>query len=92
MIRTSQGAAALERELRLSLPPLQLAAVCARGGLGWSGLGDSVFPTVVPDARDPQVESLPWSALTPAGAGLSPQGGFHSAGSPPNLPHTHLLP
>lgn len=73
MFRTSQRAVAVERELPLFLPPLQPAAV---HGVGWGGVGGSVFPTALPDARDPQVESLPWSSLTPAGAGLRPPQGF----------------
>lgn len=52
-----------------ALSPTSATRRCA-----WGGVGDSVFPTMVRDARDLQVESLPWSALTPAGAGLSPPG------------------
>lgn len=57
------------RARAIALSPTSAARRCA-----WGGVGGSVFPTVVPDARDPQMEFLPWSALTPAGAGLSPQG------------------
>lgn len=82
MFRTSQGAAAVERELRLSLSHLCSPPLC----MGWGGLS---LPNVVRDEHDPQVESLPWSALTPAGAGLRPQGlSFCRLPSQP-FSHTH---
>lgn len=48
----------------------------------------SVFPAMVSDTRDPQVESLPSSTLTPDRAGLSPPG-FSFCRFPS---FTHMLP
>lgn len=72
------------RERATALSPTSTARRCA-----WGGVGGSVFPTMVPDARDPQVESLLWSALTTARSSLSPQGfSFCRFPSQP-LSHTH---